>query len=132
MGIYRQGHIRAFPGHRILIKHVDNFMSNNLEEQITIVENEFKNFFNDLKNSEEYYLMSKKLKDKLIYLIIDAWRKNDKSSIDKLLKLLFDNSGSHIDLQILQEITPPLFAQGILTNDLFNEYLLKSPLSRWL
>lgn len=107
-------------------------MPDNLTEQLEMIEKEFTNFYSNIKNNDEYYSKSKALKNKIISLITEAKKRNDQNAIDKSLKLLFDNSGSHIDLKILQEITPPLFTQGILTNDLFKEYLSKSPLSRWL
>lgn len=117
-----------FPGPN----YMEIFMPDNLTEQLEMIEKEFTNFYSNIKNNDEYYSKSKTLKNKIISLITEAKKRNNQNAIDKSLKLLFDNSGSHIDLKILQEITPPLFTQGILTNDLFKEYLSKSPLSRWL
>ncbi|MDE9457931.1 hypothetical protein [Xenorhabdus bovienii] len=84
-------------------------------------------------HENNYYFKSKEIKTIIIHLIVDAKNFGEIEFIDKALLFLFENTGCHEDLKILNEINKPLFEAKILNDESLDKYLAEySPLSRWL
>ncbi|PHM40115.1 hypothetical protein Xmau_02303 [Xenorhabdus mauleonii] len=82
---------------------------------------------------DNYYFKSKEIKTRIIHLIVEAKSFGEIEFIDKALLFLFENTGCHEDLKILNEINKPLFEAKILNCESLDKYLAEySPLSRWL
>ncbi|MDX7989380.1 hypothetical protein FE392_19125 [Xenorhabdus sp. 12] len=84
-------------------------------------------------HENNYYFKSKEIKTRIVHLIVEAKNSGEIEFIDKALLFLFENTGCHEDLKILNEINKPLFEAKILNGESLDKYLAEySPLSRWL
>ncbi|MDX8001168.1 hypothetical protein FE394_18790 [Xenorhabdus sp. Reich] len=82
-------------------------------------------------DENNYYFKSKETR--IVHLIVEAKNSREIEFIDKALLFLFENTGCHEDLKVLNEIIKPLFEAKILNNESLDKYLTEySPLSRWL
>ncbi|MBD2798163.1 hypothetical protein ID856_16780 [Xenorhabdus sp. 18] len=90
-------------------------------------------YANEHSLEDNYYFKSKEIKTKIVHLIVDAKDSGEIEFIDKALLCLFENTGCHEDLKILNEINKPLVEAKILNGESLDKYLAEySPLSRWL
>ncbi|REF27180.1 hypothetical protein BDD26_1926 [Xenorhabdus cabanillasii] len=90
-------------------------------------------YANEHSLEDNYYFKSKEIKTRVIHLIVEAKDSGEIEFIDKALLFLFENTGCHEDLKVLNEINKPLFEAKILNDESLDKYLAEhSPLSRWL
>ncbi|MDC9598099.1 hypothetical protein [Xenorhabdus anantnagensis] len=107
-------------------------MNKDLRFQLNTLSEELDAFYEkEYSSSEEYSLRNKPIKSKIIDLIISSNDENEDSVKNDALFLLFDNTGCQEDVEILNEIISPLFDKKIINDESLDEYLNKSPLSRW-
>ncbi|CDL82951.1 hypothetical protein [Xenorhabdus szentirmaii] len=84
-------------------------------------------------DENNYYFKNKEIKTRIVHLIVEAKNSREIEFIDKALLFLFENTGCHEDLKVLNEINKPLFEAKILNDESLDKYLVEySPLSRWL
>ncbi|CDH20855.1 conserved hypothetical protein [Xenorhabdus bovienii str. kraussei Quebec] len=90
-------------------------------------------YANEHSLENNYYFKIKEIKTKIIHLIVEAKDSGEIEFVDKALLFIFENTGCHEDLKVLNEINKPLFEAKILNDESLDKYLAEySPLSRWL
>ncbi|WP_244175403.1 hypothetical protein [Xenorhabdus vietnamensis] len=119
---------------KLAMKYGNNKISDNFHLILDSLSKELDDFYAREHSSEhDEYFENKKIKTKIVHLILDAKNSGEIEFFDKVLMFLFENTGCYEDLQILNEISKPLFDADILNAEYLDKYLTEySPLSRWL
>ncbi|MEG0279430.1 MAG: hypothetical protein RR510_10210 [Morganella sp. (in: enterobacteria)] len=100
---------------------------------LNMLKNKLESFYDlTFYSDEERERYNEKIKFELVDFIISSYKNEHIDLVKKGLDLLFDNSGSHFDFAFLKKAKPLFIKNGVIDEKLFEDYLKKSPLSRWL
>ncbi|CCW30763.1 hypothetical protein ABLA30_14185 [Xenorhabdus nematophila] len=73
-------------------------------------------YSNERSLEDNYYFKIKEIKTRIIHLIVEAKYFGEIEFVDKALLFIFENTGCHKDLKVLNEINKPLFEAKILND----------------